>query len=79
MLVYRLFREVTLHSRGVKCNFTKQPVDQHRLINLYNTCNNININTKLNKRRRRRRSEGKKHCMDNSSQELKHQRTPGDG
>ena len=22
--------------RGVKCNFTKQPVDQHRLINLYN-------------------------------------------
>ena len=23
-------------SRGVKCNFTKQPVDQHRLINLYN-------------------------------------------
>ena len=36
MLVYRLFREVTLHSSGVKCNFTKQPVDQHRLINLYN-------------------------------------------
>ena len=23
-------------SRGVKCNFTKQPVDQHRLTNLYN-------------------------------------------
>ena len=22
--------------RGVKCNFMKQPVDQHRLINLYN-------------------------------------------
>ena len=22
-------------SRGVKCNFTKQPVDQHRLINLF--------------------------------------------
>ena len=39
MLVYRLFCEVTLHSWGlvltsegrVKCNFTKQPVDQHRL------------------------------------------------
>ena len=26
----------TPRSRGVQCNFTKQPVDQHRLINLYN-------------------------------------------
>ena len=52
MLVYRLFREVTLHSsgpRGVKCNFTKQPVDQHRLINLYNLHVYIYTSVSLNK------------------------------
>ena len=34
-ITYWYFK-VPEESRGVKCNFTKQPVDQHRLINLYN-------------------------------------------
>ena len=33
MLVYRLFREILLHSSGIR---QKKPADQHRLINLYN-------------------------------------------